>query len=182
MKCKKCESSLHYGDKFCNVCGEIVEKGAYEEEYGKTIWGKFDKFEDKYETMTLKKVVDHWITKVLILVLVLGWGFVDAYTDLTNIKFLSSDNYKIEYNKDIDEYYIRTSEDEVDLNLYIPRHSEKITITEYNGEEVVNTRDMLPEEYKDTPVTVKNNKQNYITISSVKNEKITDTVKFYVFD
>lgn len=180
MKCKKCESSLHYGDKFCNICGEKVEKGAYEEDYKKTVWGRFDKWGDRLEALTLKKFTDHWITKVIILVLVLGLGFFDAYTDLTNIKFLASENYKIEYNKKTDEYYIRTSEEEIDLNLYIPKHSEKITITEYSADGVLGSRDMLPEEYKQSSVKVKNNKLNYVIISSVRNDKITDTVKFYV--
>ena len=172
MKCKTCESDLHYGDKFCNICGNKVESGAYDEDYAKTIWGKFDKISDWWEKFTLKKFLDNWITKIVILLLVLGWGFFDAYTDLTNIKFLDSEVYAIEYNKKADEYYIRTNDDSVDLNLYIPRYSDKITITEYEGEESVGTRDMLPEEYKEKAITVKKNEFDYITISSVKGEKI----------
>lgn len=180
MKCKKCEFPLHYGDKYCNTCGEKIEKGAYEEDYAKTVWGKFDKLSDWWETFTFKKFIDNWVVKVIILLLVLVWGIFDAYTDLTNIKFLQSDYYRIEYNKKADEYYIRTSEKEVDLNLYIPRHSEKITITEYEGENAVSSKDMLPEDYKEHPVKVKNNESVCVTIFSVRDEKITDTVKFYV--
>ncbi len=179
MKCVKCESELHYGDKFCNTCGEKIEKGTYEQDYAKTIWGRFDKLSDWWETFTLKKFIDNWVTKIIILLLVLAWGFFDAYTDFTNIKFLESENYKIEYNKKEDEYYIRTEEEEVNLNLYIPKHSEKITITEYTAE-AVNVRDVLPEEYSENPVKVKKNEFDYMTISSVRGEKITDTVKIYV--
>lgn len=180
MKCKTCESDLHYGDKYCNVCGEKVESGAFEEDYSKTIWGKLDRINDKWEKFTLKKIIDHWITKVIILLLVIGWGVFDAYTDFTNIKFLESDVYTIEYNKTVDEYYIRTNEETVNLNLYIPKHAEKITITEYNGEEAISSRDMLPEEYKAEAITVEKNEFDYLTISSVKNGKVTDTVKFSV--
>lgn len=180
MKCTKCKTELHYGDKFCNSCGEKIEKGAYEQDYKKTIWGKVDKLSDWWETFTLKKFIDNWVVKTGILLLVLLWGFFDAYTDLTNIKFLESENYTVQYNKTEDEYYIRTSEKEVDLNLYIPRHSEKITITEYNGENAVSSKDMLAKDYKAHPVKVKNNASVFVTISSVRNEKITDTVKFYV--
>ena len=182
MKCVNCEADLHYGDKFCNACGEKVEKGTYEEDYKKTIWGKLDKWGDKLETLTLKKFIDHWATKVVILLLVLGWGFFDAYTDLTNIKFLESESYVIEYNKKADEYYIRTAEDEVDLELYIPRHSEKITVKEFLSEDEVNSRDMTPEEYSVEAVKVKKGEFDYVTVSSVKGDKITDTVKVYVMD
>lgn len=180
MKCIKCESSLHYGDKYCNTCGEKIEKGIYDEDYAKTIWGIIDKISDWWETFTFKKFIDNWVVKVIVLLFVLVWGFFDAYTNLTNIKFLESENYKVEYNKTADEYYIRTNEKEVDLNLYIPKHSEKITITEYNGANVVSSKDMLPQDYKGHPVKVKNNGSVCVTISSVINEIITDTVKFYV--
>ena len=180
MKCKTCENELHYGDRFCNACGEKVELGLYEEDYSKTIWGKLDKINDKWETFTLKKIVDNWITKVIVLLLVLGWGCFDAYTDYTNIKFLESEVYTVQYNKEADEYYIRTNEDSVDLSLYIPKHATKITINEYNGEDMVDSRDMLPEEYKSEAITVKKNEFDYITISSVKGDKVTDVVKFSV--
>ena len=116
------------------------------------------------------------------LLLVLGWGFFDAYTDLTNIKFLESESYVIEYNKKADEYYIRTAEDEVNLELYIPRHSEKITVKEFIGEDEINVREMLPEEYQKEAVKVKKGEFDYVTVSSVKGDKITDTVKVYVMD
>ena len=182
MKCVKCEADLHYGDKYCNICGEKVEKGAYEEDYKKTIWGKLDKWGDKWETFTLRKFIDHWVTKVIVLILVLGWGIFDAYTDLTNIKFLESESYMIEYNKKADEYYIRTAEDEVDLELYIPRHSEKITVKEFIGEDEINVREMLPEEYQKEAVKVKKGEFDYVTVSSIKGDKVTDTVKVYVID
>lgn len=175
MKCVKCESALHYGDKYCNVCGEKIEKNAYNEDYAKTIWGKFDKLSDKWETFTLKKFIDNWITKVLILLVVLAWGFFDAYTDYTNIKFLESESYRIEYNKKTDEYYIRTQDNEVSLNLYIPKHAEKVTVTEYKGEEKI-TKDLFPED----SVKVKKNDFDYMLISSVRGEKVTDIVKIYV--
>ncbi len=180
MKCINCDTSLHYGDKYCNSCGEKVEKGAYDKDYSKTLWGKLDKLCDWWETFTLKKFIDHWITKALILLAVLLWGVFDAYTDIANIKFLESDNYSIEYNTKDDEYYIRTNEKEVELNLYIPRYSERITITEYSGDKVVSSKEILAKNYKEKPVKVKNNKYNHVIISSVRGEKITDTVKFYV--
>ncbi len=180
MKCEKCESLLGYGDKYCNICGEKVAKGAFDEDYNHTLWGKIDKWSDKVDTWTLKKIIDHPATKIIITILILLYGAFDAYTDLTDIKFLESEEYLVEYNKKADEYYVTSPDDEVDLNLYIPRHAEKITVTEFLDEGGVSTRDMLPEEYKEKPITVKKGDFDYITISSFKEEKTTDTVKVYV--
>ncbi len=180
MKCEKCESLLGYGDKYCNICGEKVSKGAYDEDYRNTIWGKFDKWSDKIDTWTLKKITDHILFKVGIIILILLWGFFDAYTDITNIKLLESERYEIEYNKAEDEYYIVSEDAEVDLNLYIPAHAEKITVTEFMSEDEANKSDLLPSEYNGKAIKVKKGEFDYITISSVKEEKITDTVKIYV--
>lgn len=179
MKCAMCDSDLHYGDQYCNICGEKVPKDTYDADYAKTVWGRIDKMQNKVEKLTLKKFLDNWITKTVILLVILAVGFIDAYTDFTNIKFLNSESYVIEYNKKADEYYIRTDLEEVDLNLYIPKHAEKIAITEYKDDSSKMWY-MLPEEYEKKAARVKKNEFDYMTISSVAKEKIKDTVKLYV--
>lgn len=182
MKCEKCGAPLRYKDKYCNVCGEKASNEKYDEFYEKTLWGVLDKINDDWETLSFKKLVDNWVVKLLVLAAVLIWGFFDSYTGLTNIRFLSSETYQVEYNKLDDEYYIRTDRKEVNLNLYIPRYTEKISIKEYTDESVGKEREMLSKEYENTPIRVKKGKFDYLTISSVRGEKTTDCVKVYIID
>ncbi len=182
MICEKCSSQLHYGDKFCNICGEKIDKSAYEADYNKTVWGIIDKGTDWYETIFLKKITGNWIFKVLLLLIIAAWGFLDAYTDFTSIKILESESYSIEYNKRLDEYYIRTSEEEININLYIPGYTDNIKVKEFTADEVTEEKDMTPEEYKDIPITVKKNSFEYLTVDSIKNDKISDNIKIYVMD
>lgn len=182
MKCEKCSSDLHYGDKYCNICGEEIEKSAYDEDYNKTIWGIIDKGTDWYDKIFLKKITGSWIFKIFLLLLVIGWGFLDAYTDYTSIKILESDHYSVEYNKRLDEFYVRTSEDSVDLNLYIPGHTDKIIFREYTNNEITSLKAMTYEEYKSQKLTVKKDAFDYMTVDSLKEDKLSDKIKIYVID
>ncbi len=182
MQCEKCLSKLNYKDKYCSVCGEKINIKDYEKDYNKTVWGILDKISDWWEIIQLKKFTDHWITKLLILTLILGWGLFDIYSEYTNIKLLESDNYKIEYNKKLDEYYIRTPQNEVNINMYIPGHSDKITVKEYENNKITGEKVMLKEEYSKTPVTLEKGKYDYILVNSQKLDKTTDTVKLYITD
>ena len=180
MKCNKCESPLTYGDKFCNICGEKIEKHAYEEDYKKTIWGKFDKLTDWYDTLFLKKITDSIIFKIVLLALILLWGIFDVYTDLANIRILENESYTVEYNKSLDEYYVHTSDDEVILNIYIPGYSEKATIQEFVGDKVNKEKEISSAKGNSGLIAVKKTEFDYLIINTLKNEKITDSARIYV--
>ena len=185
MICEKCNSKLHYGDKFCNVCGEKIDTTGYEKEYNKTIWGVIDKIADFLDIIMLKKITGNWIVKVLLLLAIAGWGFFDAYTDFASIRILESESYSVEYNKNLDEYYVRTSKDEIDLNLYIPKYTDNIKFKEVNDKET-SVEDMTVEEYiekkKEKELLVKKNSFEYLTVDSVRNGKVSDSIKVYIID
>ena len=52
----------------------------------------------------------------------------------------------MEYNKKLDEYYIRTDKDEVYVNMYIPGHSDKISVEEYCDHKISEEKEMTKEE------------------------------------
>lgn len=180
MKCLKCESPLTYGDKFCNICGEKIEKRVYEEDYKKTIWGKIDKLTDWYDTLLFKKITDSIIFKIVILVLILLWGVFDVYTDLADIRILESENYTAEYNKKSDEYYIYTNDEEVILNVYVPGYTENVKVKEFLENDIKNEREITSVQGNSGLITVKKGDFDYIIIDTLRNEKVTDSVKLYI--
>ncbi len=183
MICEKCSSKLHYGDKFCNTCGEKIDVAGYDKDYDKTVWGFIDKVNDCFDIILLKKITDNWIFKILLLLAIATWGFFDTYTDVASIRILESESYRVEYNKKLDEYYIRTSADEVDLNLYIPKRTDKIKFKEVNGNQTVTEEDMTPDEYMEKKkALIKKNSFEYLTVDAVKNDKISDSIKIYITD
>ena len=161
MKCLKCESPLTYGDKFCNICGEKIEKRVYEEDYKKTIWGKIDKFTDWYDTLLFKKITDSIIFKIVILV-------------------LEIENYTAEYNKKSDEYYIYTNDEEVILNVYVPGYTENVKVKEFLENDIKNEREITSVQGSSGLIAVKKGDFDYIIIDTLRNEKVTDSVKLYI--
>ena len=47
----------------------------------------------------------------------------------TEMMLLESDDYTVRYNSNLDEYYVFTDKNEVDLNLYLPGKPSGITVT-----------------------------------------------------
>lgn len=182
MKCEKCNNQLHYGDKFCNTCGEKIPANFYEEDYKHTIWGFFDSLSEKWDKLFLKKITDHIIFKIVVVALILLGGFFEVYTDVSNIKLLKSDEYKIEYNKKEDEYYFRTDKEEVDLRAYIPRHADEILIKEFDENGNAEEKYIPKKEYSERRQKLHKGEYVYVTVSSVKGKKVTDTVKIYLTD
>ncbi len=180
MICEKCNSKLGYGDKFCNTCGEKIPASLYEDDYKDTAWGKFDNLSNKWDTFFLKKIFDSWVFKTLVVLAVLAVGLLEVYTDIINIKLLDSEAYKIEYNQNTDEYYVRTEQQSVDLLLYIPKHADRICSREYIGGEVSEERVMTYEEYSKEALKIAKDEFDYVTVSSLKGEQITDTVTVYL--
>ncbi len=182
MKCEKCNCELHYGDKFCNSCGEKIPAGYYEEDYKHTVWGFIDRLSDKWDNFFLKKITDHIVFKIVFVVLILLGGFFEVYTEVSNIKLLESDEYTIEYNKKADEYYFRTDKDSVDLKAYMPRHADEMLIQEFSEKGEVEEKYIPKKEYSERNQKLHKGQYAYVQVSAVKEKKVTDTVKIYLTD
>ncbi len=179
MRCEKCDNQLHYGAKYCISCGEKVGDEAYAEDYKKTIWGKLDKAYNVYNTLTLKKFTGHIIFKILLLVLIGVFILNELYGDMANIRLLNSDYYTITYAEAADVYLLKTSEEKIDLQFYVPITAEKIAFAGYkqgNAE----TNEFSVEEYKKTGYTVGKEEFDYIIATTKRGDKEIDSVRLIV--
>ncbi len=179
MICENCKSPLHYRDKYCNICGEKIDKSIYDEEYNKTIWGKFDKFSDWWETASLKKFTDNFIVKIIVLVAVFLCAYLGISHKYNSIMILEND-YKIEYNQTLDEYYIRTHKEEALLNFHIPKRTEKILIKEFDEKTSINEKSILAENEEAKSIIIKKSDLKYISVEAITKDKVIDCIKVYI--
>lgn len=179
MKCKNCDNELHYGSKYCNVCGEKIPKETYAEDYKRTIWGKFDKFYDWYLTATLKKITGHIVFKIVVLAAISIFILFQLYGAYGKITLEKSEFYKVVYNKTEDEYYIETDEMSVNLNMSVPIATKQVVVSGVNGEKV-EKKEISIDEYKSEGVLIEKDKYEYITVDAVKDGKHIDGVKVIV--
>ena len=179
MKCKKCGYELNYGAKYCNSCGEEIPKSAYIEDYNKTVWGVADKFLDWYDKLTLKKITENIIFKIVILLLVLGIGIFNAYSSYANIRLLKSESYEIEYDRKEDFYYIVTPDAEVTISVYIPKNAEKVIVYGITNDEEITQTEFLPDDYT-KGIVAKKNEFDSIKVDTIKADKVSDSVNLTV--
>lgn len=182
MTCEKCNSPLNYGESYCNTCGEKASKSIYEDRYNHSLWGKLDKAKDVYDTLFLKKITDSIICKIIVLLALLAFVVFKILTNSFSISFAESGNYTVQYNKELDEYYILTKEDEVYLNLNIPKLTDRIKLSEFTGESPSDEKAISTEQFVKEGVCVKKGSFDYLLIEAVSKDKSLDTVKVLVAD
>ena len=165
--------------KYCTVCGEKTSTEALQSEYKHTLWGKLQTAEDWYSKLSLKKFTGHIFVKIVVLVAVLAYGGYQLWQNGSEIKILASDEYRVAYNETLDEFYIQTEKDEINLNLYIPPFADEVKITGCAADDsVLEERTLKSTEYKEEDAfKIVKNEFSY-TIISIKK----DNMKLYITD
>ncbi len=180
MICEKCKTEHPYMADYCMNCGTEIPQKTIEEEYKKTGWAKLDKIKDIYDTLFLKKITDNIIFKIVSFVLVAGWFFFTMYGSLFGIRLKDSEDYRIQYYKETQEYYIRPENESSVLDLFAPLGTDKILFHAYLGSEEQNVQSFTHEEYKEQGYVITAGEYDYIVIEAVRDEKIADSIKIIV--
>lgn len=180
MICEKCGAVLHYGAKYCNVCGEAVPKGTYDYAYSRSVWGKLDKVKDALDIVLLKKLTGNAVFKTISLLAALAWLFFTMYGNLSGIRIKNNDAYSIAYSKTLDEYYLCPTGQEATLEMFAPVGTDKLVFTARQGENAVDIKEFTPEEYKKEGYTLVLGAYDYLEVEAKRKEKIADRVKIIV--
>ena len=129
MKCRKCEKENLIKAQYCSSCGSEFSDEERQAAYDETIWGKLDKIKEAKEWITLDKITGSKYFKIALLVLIILWGIMSGGNKGDKMLILESDDYTVRYNSNLDEYYVFTGKEEVDLDLYLPGKPQGITVT-----------------------------------------------------
>ncbi len=180
MTCEKCGAMLHYGAKYCNVCGEAVPKDAFDIAYSRSVWGKLDKLKNGYDTLSLKKLTGSALFKTVSLLAALLWLFFTMYGNLTGIRLKDTDAYSIAYSKEAEIYYVCPNSEEATLEMFAPIGTDKLVFTAKRGEEVADAVEFTPEEYKKEGYTLMVGAQDYLEVEAKRKDKVADKIKIVV--
>ncbi len=134
MKCCKCKYDNRIKANYCYKCGYKFTEEEKNAAFNETSVGQLENIEDKISNLDIR---NHKWYKVLSVIVTLGIGLFYLFTYGFRFKILESPNYKIQYNKKVDEYYIITEESEVGIDLYAPGNDGKVKITLYNDDKEV---------------------------------------------
>jgi len=179
MKCIKCLSKNIYKANYCRNCGYQFSSKEQKIAKRKTIIGKIEYLEELYDNFRFKFITDHIVFKILSILIVLGIGIVFIVKYDNNLKLVNSDNYKIQYNKRDNEYYIITNNYEVPLEIYVPESCESLSVTmNDNDNQFITKKNYLLDD--DIILETKLDKSYYIIEGKNKNGDV-DKLKVYIF-
>ena len=109
-------------------CGTPFSEEEREEGYSKTFWGKVEKLQDLYDTLTLSKFLDSRLVRILTLVVIVGFGVFNLLRGGSHLRVEESENYSVEYNQELNATYLLTELDKLPVSLYLPHETEKIVV------------------------------------------------------
>lgn len=179
MKCVKCKSKNNYNSNYCKKCGNKFSKKEQKKAKRWTlVW--FLEGIDKIKSLwKFSFITDHILFKIATVLIVLGIGIYSFFTNGINLKILTGDNYKLQYNTKLEEYYLLIKEDETKLNLYVPEKTNKLIVKHLDKD-----NNIIEEETynKNDEITLKNNYlKNYYTIEATYDNNKSDNLKVFVY-
>lgn len=179
MKCIKCQTENVNKANYCKNCGNHFTKK--EQESAKKwsfVWflEKIDKIKSIFD---FSIVTDHIAFKIASILVILGIGLYSFFSNGINLRLLESDQYKIQYNTKLSEYYLLVAKEKTNLNLYIPNRATKIMIKHMTSDDQV----LEEREYKqgDAIILDSNGKEDYYTIEARYEKDNLDRMKLYIY-
>ena len=129
MKCEKCGHENLLKAQYCSSCGNRFTDEERQAAFDETIYGKFDKLIEVKEWITLSKITDNKFFRIAVLVMIIIAGLLTGGNKGSSMMILESDDYTVRYNSNLEEYYVFTDKNEVDVDLYLPGKPEGLVVT-----------------------------------------------------
>lgn len=181
MKCSKCKCNNILRANYCKKCGTAFSEQKKKKSYQKTIYYKLEQLQELYDTMTLSKITSNMFFRGAILLITLFIGVYSIYIHGNQTKIEKSDLYKVYCNRVADEYYLITTRDQekVNLNLYIPNRTKKLTISHFqtNGNLISNIAYKKGKE-----ITLQTFDDDYYVLYSNYSHHKKSSIKLYLYN
>lgn len=179
MKCIKCKVENINKANYCKKCGyQFSEREQKAARKWNLVWF-LEQIDNVKSILDLSFITDHIIVKIGTIIVILGIGIYSWVANGIHLKLLASDDYQIQYNTELKEYYLLASEDEVKLNLYIPDRAEKITIRHLDKDNFVIDEEIY--ENTDKIILYSNGNDDYYTLETEYENDNLDRIKLYIY-
>ena len=132
MKCKHCKTQNITKAHYCKNCGSPFTQEDRDKAYNRTIFGIITNIRKLKAYATLSVITSKPWFKALSLVAILLYGILQVNINGSQMKIQPSEYYEVQYNKVAKEYYITSPYQQIGLNVYLPKESLNLTVTEMN--------------------------------------------------
>lgn len=179
MKCIKCGTKNVHNANYCKKCAyefSIEEQKAAEKW---TFIGVIKRVEDLKEKITFGWLFDNLIFKIGSILVVLLIGLLFLFNNGSAFKLIENDNYSIKYNEKLDEYYLFSKNEKVDLSMYIPREIEGLKVKQYDSKDYILSD--MSYETNDNIILYSNDNLGYYVLEAQYNDNNSDILKLFVY-
>ena len=186
MKCKKCFTKNINSANYCNNCGnKFTEQDRKKAKKWTPVWflEGYDKIMSYIDLSFLEDHIKSKALKVLYkissILIVLAIGIYLLISRGINVKILEGEDYKVQYNSELEEYYLLSDKEETKLNLYIPNRAKEITVQLLDKENKI-----VEENNYDTNASIildKNENGNYYIFEIKYGNNNLDKLKIYIY-
>lgn len=166
MICNACGHNNITKAAYCENCGAAFTEEQRKKAYDKTIYGKIDKLEQIKGYVTLEAITSHPVFRIAVLVIILAVGLLVGRPHGNAMTILKNDAYSVAQNSQTGEYYLLTDQEQVQVDLYFPKKTEALTVTQGDRTE---TLDLTADE---APVLTTNADSAYV-LTADSGESIT---------
>lgn len=131
--CPKCKEVNIRVAEYCDNCGYHYDKKEMRKARYKGLVGIIYGLNDLYSLITFDFIKGKWWWRLGTIIVLLGTAFLGYYLKDSKLSIVNSENYKVEYNSTINTYMVNAKDDEVQLNLYIPKKTKKLKVEYYDS-------------------------------------------------
>ena len=179
MKCIKCRTVNVHNANYCKKCAYEFSEKEQEAAEKWTFIGIIKRIEKIKANVMFEKITGHIAFKIgsIIGVLFIGIGFM--LNNGTSFAIAESDSYAVNYNEKLNEYYLYSEKDKAELNLYIPKRIENVTVKHYDG----NSKVISDLDYKvtDNIVLYSNGNKDYYILEANYSDSKSDKLKLFIY-
>ncbi len=179
MECIRCKTKNVNKANYCKNCGYHFSKEEQKAAKKWTLVWFLECFDKAKSILNLSIITDHILFKIASIVVVLGIGFYSFFTNGNSLKLLESNDYKVQYNTELSEYYLLANKEKTNLNLYIPNRAQKLIVEHIDqNNQLIDTKEYAKEE--EIVFSSDSNNDYYILEAAYENNNF-DKLKFYIY-
>ncbi len=134
MICKQCQHKNILSAQYCELCGAPFTEEQRQAAYDATVYGKINKLEKLKSTVMLEKITSHPIFRIAVLAVILVVGLLLGRPHGNEMTVLAGDGYSVSQHTETGDLYLLTAQDEVGVELYLPKRAKTLTLTSPDGE------------------------------------------------
>ena len=179
MKCIKCRENNINQANYCKNCGYHFSEAEQKAAKKWTLVWYLEAFDKLKSLKNFSFITDSNIFKIISVIFVLAIGIYSWVSNGIDLRLLENDNYSIQYNTKLSEYYLLVEEDTTYLDLFVPNRTDELKVKHLDKNDELIDEKVYDE--KEKIVLMSTSGEDYYLIEARYNEDDIDSLKLFVY-